>query len=211
MTRFRTTSRLLVAALALLLLLPLTATAAAQSARNMIEDRSKVMLTALVERREEFRAHPETMNAFIRGELAATFDNEYSARLVLGRHGRELPSAKVIAFADALSENLMRRYGKAMLEFDPDLEVRVLQETSLRGGKIVRVSSEIQRSTGSPVPVDYMLRPVDGGWKVFDVIVEGVSYVQTYRAQFEEVLRTQTLDQVIEGLKQEVPNGSVGG
>ena len=42
---------------------------------------------------------------------------------------------------------------------------------------------------------------VDGGWKVFDVIVEGVSYVQTYRAQFEELLRTQTLDQVIAGLK----------
>lgn len=193
--------RTILALLALALLAPLSALAAAQSAREMIADRSKVMLTALVQRREEFRAHPDKMNAFIRAELAATFDNEYSARLVLGRHGRELSSEKVVAFADALSENLMRRYGKAMLEFDPDLDVRVLQETPLRGGKIVRVASEIQRSTGSPVPVDYMLRPVDGGWKVFDVIVEGVSYVQTYRAQFEEVLRTQSLDEVIDDLK----------
>ena len=166
-----TATLFVVFALVVTLLAPLSAFAAAQSAREMIADRSKVMLTALVERREEFRAHPDKMNAFIRAELAATFDNEYSARLVLGRHGRELSSEKVVAFADALSENLMRRYGKAMLEFDPDLDVRVLQETPLRGGKIVRVASEIQRSTGSPVPVDYMLRPVDGGWKVFDVIV----------------------------------------
>ena len=46
-----------------------------------------------------------------------------------------------------------------------------------------------------------MLEKGEQGWKVFDVIVEGVSYVQTYRAQFEELLRTQTLDQVIAGLK----------
>ena len=60
--------------------------------------------------------------------------------------------------------------------------------------------SSIAKS-GSPVPVDYMLRDVGGEWKVFDVLVEGVSYVQTYRTQFEEQLRSKTLDQVINGLE----------
>ena len=174
---------------------------AATTARALIEERSKVVLTALVERRDEFRRDPATMEAFVREELGKSFDNEYSARLVLGRHGRGIESAKVVEFADALTLGLMRRYGKAMLDFEPSMDVRILGETPLAGGKMVRVSSEILRATGSPVPVDYMLRPVGDSFKVFDVIVEGVSYVQTYRAQFEELLRTKTLDQVIAGLK----------
>lgn len=173
---------------------------AADSARGLIEERSRVVLTALVDRRDEFRREPATMEAFVREELGKSFDSEYSARLVLGRHGRGVEAAKVVEFSDALTLGLMRRYGKAMLDFEPSTDVRILGETPLQGGKMVRVSSEILRATGSPVPVDYMLRPVDGGWRVFDVIVEGVSYVQTYRAQFEELLRTKTLDQVIAGL-----------
>lgn len=185
----------------LLLALGALSAHATGSASDLIKERSQVVLKALVERRDEFRRDPATMQAFVREELGKSFDNEYSARLVLGRHGRGVDAAKVVEFADALTQGLMRRYGKAMLDFEPSMDVRVNGETALAGGKMVRVSSEILRATGSPVPVDYMLRPVDGGWKVFDVIVEGVSYVQTYRAQFEELLRTQTLDQVIAGLK----------
>lgn len=190
---FRTTVFLLLALAAL-------SAHAATSARAVIEERSRTVLTALVERRDEFKRDPQAMEAFVREELGKSFDNEYSARLVLGRHGRGVESAKVVEFADALTLGLMRRYGKAMLDFEPSMDVRVNGEAPLKGG-LVRVSSEILRATGSPVPVDYMLRQVGGEWKVFDVIVEGVSYVQTYRSQFEELLRTQTLDQVIAGLK----------
>ena len=64
----------------------------------------------------------------------------------------------------------------------------------LRDGKIVRVSSEILRRSGPPVPVDYLFRETPDGWLAFDVIVEGVSYVQTYRSQFDELLRTESVD-----------------
>jgi phospholipid transport system substrate-binding protein len=87
-----------------------------------------------------------------------------------------------------------------MLDADPSLDVRVAGETELRGGQIVRVASEIHRRGGAPVKVDYLFRPAGDQWLVFDVIVEGVSYVQTFRTQFDERLRRQSLDEVIEGL-----------
>lgn len=177
------------------------AAAAAERPRDLVLSQAERVLAALVERRDEFRANPATLEAFVLGELRGSFDQQYSARLVLGRHGRGVPDAKVHAFADALTTNLMRRYGKAMLEFDANVKVRVLSETPMREGKLMRVATQIDRAAGSPVPVDYMLRDVGGEWKVFDVIVEGVSYVQTYRSQFEEQLRNQTLDQVIAGLR----------
>jgi phospholipid transport system substrate-binding protein len=129
-------------------------------------------------------------------------DREYSARLVLARHARGATPEQIEAFASALTDNLLRRYGTALLDFDPDVDVRVKSETPLRDGKLVRVASEVLRKGGAPVPVDYLFRAVgDDDWKVFDVIVEGVSYVQTYRTQFDEQLRSQNLDQVTAKLR----------
>jgi len=177
------------------------AQAAAQPG-EIVKATTERVLGTLVEQREAFKADPARLNAFIKSELDVVMDREYSARLVLARHSRGVEPARLTAFADALADNLLRRYGKALLDFDPNVEVRVKAETPLQGGKIVRVASEIVRRGGSPVPVDYLFAQDKAGeWKVFDVMVEGVSYVQTYRTQFEEQLRGQTLDQVTAKLR----------
>jgi phospholipid transport system substrate-binding protein len=178
------------------------ATAATATPGEIVKSRTQAVLNTLVEQRAAFQADPGKLNAFVKSELDAVMDREYSARLVLARHAREASPAQITAFADALTDNLMRRYGTALLDFDPDVDVRVKSETPLRDGKLVRVSSEILRKGGAPVPVDYLFRATaDGDWKVFDVIVEGVSYVQTYRTQFDEQLRGQSLDQVTAKLR----------
>ena len=65
----------------------------------------------------------------------------------------------------------------------------------------MRVSSELLRSGGEPIPVDYLMRQSGGTWKVFDVMVEGVSYVQTYRSQFDAPLRQKSIAQVAADLR----------
>lgn len=186
----------------LMLLLLAAAGLAAASTRPsaIVQERTQVVLKRLVEQRAAFSADRTKLNAFVETELDALFDREYSARLVLGRHSRNADPAKVSAFADALVKSLLNKYGAAMLDADPSMDIRVTGETELRGGQIVRVASEIHRRGGAPVKVDYLFREVSGQWLVFDVIVEGVSYVQTFRTQFDERLRRQSLDQVIEGL-----------
>jgi phospholipid transport system substrate-binding protein len=185
-----------------LLALAIVTPALAATPGEIVKARTQAVLTTLVEQREAFRADPAKLNAFVDGELRQVMDREYSARLVLARHARTATPEQLTAFAEALTDNLLRRYGTALLDFDPDVDVRVKSETPLKGGQVVRVSSEVLRKGGAPVPVDYMFRAVaDGDWKVFDVIVEGVSYVQTYRTQFDEQLRGQTLDQVTSKLR----------
>jgi phospholipid transport system substrate-binding protein len=195
MNLFRTSS------LALLLITAATAaTAASARPAAIVEERTRNVLTQLVEQREAFSADRGKLEQFVETELNALFDREYSARLVLGRHSRGADPAKVSAFADALVKSLLKKYGAALLEADPTIEIRVNGESELRGGQIVRVGSEVHRRGGAPVKIDYLFRPVGDNWLVFDVIVEGVSYVQTFRTQFDERLRRQNLDQVIEGL-----------
>ena len=178
------------------------ATAAADSPSALVRAQSDRILKTLVQRREEFRADPSALHVYVDSALRDLFDREYSARLVLAQHSRGATADAVRRFADALTENLMRRYGDALLEVDPKINVRVKGETPLRGGAIVRVATEIERQGGAPVPVDYLFRDTEHGWKVFDVIVEGVSYVQTYRTQFGEQLRSRSLAQVTEELEQ---------
>ncbi|SDD69028.1 MlaC/ttg2D family ABC transporter substrate-binding protein [Aquimonas voraii] len=183
-----------------LLLCASVAVAANVRPAAIVEERTESVLKTLVEQRAEFSADRGKLDRFVETELDALFDREYSARLVLGRHSRGADPAKVSAFADALVKSLLKKYGAALLDADPSLDIKVAGETELRGGQIVRVASEIHRRGGAPVKVDYLFRPAGDAWLVFDVIVEGVSYVQTFRTQFDERLRRQSLDQVIEGL-----------
>jgi phospholipid transport system substrate-binding protein len=177
------------------------AEATAQTPGQMVLDNSQRVIRTLSARRAEFQANPEALHSFIRGEFTQMFDRVYSARLVLGRNGRGASDAEVRAFADALAENLMKRYGNSLLEVDPGLNVKLVSDTALRNGTIVKVMSLIDRRNGAPVPVDYLMHLNAGQWQVFDVIVEGVSFVQTFRTQFDDDLRSKTLAQLTDDLR----------
>ena len=163
---------------------------------QMVLTNATRIVNTLETRREEFKKNPAALNSFVSGEFNAMFDRNYAGRLVLGRHGRGASDADVKLFADALADNLMSRYGSSLLGFDSHLKVRVKSETPLRGGAIVKVASEFLRSGGEPIPVDYLMRKNGSNWKVFDVMVEGVSFVQTFRSQFDAPLSRKTIAQV---------------
>jgi phospholipid transport system substrate-binding protein len=171
------------------------------SPSKLVLDNSTRVLRTLEARRAEFTDDRAALDAFIRSEFEQMFDEDYAARLVLGRHGRGAADAEVALFADALSDSLMSRYGASLLSFEGGLKTRVKSETPLRGGAIMRVSSEFIRANGETVPVDYLMRKSGGQWKVFDVLVEGVSFVQTFRTQFDGPLGSKSIAQVAADLK----------
>lgn len=177
------------------------ATSQAVSPSQIVLANSSRVLSTLEARRAEFSSNPAALETFVAGEFNKMFDREYAGRLVLGRHGRGASDADVGLFSDALSDNLMRRYGASLLEFNTELKVRIKSETPLRGGSIVKVSTEMLRQGGEPIPVDYLMRKVGNDWKAFDVMVEGVSFVQTFRNQFDTPLTQKSIAQVANELK----------
>ncbi|MGI8561010.1 MAG: MlaC/ttg2D family ABC transporter substrate-binding protein [Luteimonas sp.] len=166
------------------------------SPSQLVLANSTRVLSTLEARRPEFTRNRAALAKFVAGEFDQMFDRDYAGRLVLGRHGRGASDADVKLFADALADNLMQRYGSSLLDFNTELKVRIKAETPLRGGSIVRVSSEMLRQGGEPIPVDYLMRKVGSDWKVFDVLVEGVSFVQTFRSQFDGPLAQKSIAQV---------------
>lgn len=168
---------------------------------KLVLDNSTRVLATLEKRRAEFTKNRGALRAFINSEFNQMFDRDYAARLVLGRHGRGANDADVKLFADALADNLMSRYGSSLLDFNTQLRVRIKSETALPGNRGVRVSSELLRAGGEPIPVDYMMRKVGSQWQVFDVMVEGVSFVQTFRNQFDSPLAQRGIRAVATELK----------
>ena len=163
---------------------------------QLVLDNSQRILATLEKRRAEFTKNRGALEQFVSSEFTTMFDRDYAARQVLGRHGRGAADADVKLFADALADSLMRRYGSSLLDFNTKLRVRVKSETALPRGLGVKVSSEMLRQGGEPIPVDYLMHQSGGTWKVFDVMVEGVSFVQTFRQQFDNELTTKSIRQV---------------
>ena len=190
-------------ALALAQAQPAPAAAAAMqgSPSQLVLDNTQRVLKTIEARRAEFTRDRAALQAFVGGEFNTMFDRDYAARQVLGRHGRGASDADVKAFGDALADNLMRRYGSSLLDFNTRLQVRIKSETARPRGLGVKVSSELIRQGGEPIPVDYLLRRAGNGWRVFDVMVEGVSFVQTFRNQFDSPLAQRGIRAVATELK----------
>jgi len=173
---------------------------AGTAASKQVLDTGTRILDTLQQRRAEFQKSPAALKSFIDTELGASLDREYAARLVLGPHGRGASDADVKLFADAMTDNLFKRYGDTLVNIEGKPRIRLKSETPLPGNRGVKVSTELLRDGGNPIPIDYLVRD-NGGWKVFDVIVEGVSYVQTFRSQFDAPLRQKSIAQVAADLR----------
>jgi len=179
---------------------PATVTGPA-TASQTVEQGTQRILGTLNTRRTEFAQDREALRAFVATEFDTLFDRNYSARMVLGRHARGADEADIALFADALTDGLLQRYGTLLLDFNTQLNTRIKSESELPRGIGVRVASEIIRPGEAPIALDYLLRQNDGQWKVFDVIIEGVSMVQTFRQQFDSQLQRKSIREVAAELR----------
>jgi len=187
----------------------LLASASVQANDN---DPSKIIQTTagrvmdmLNAQREYYIEHPEELNHVVEHEVLPIFDLIYAARLILGRHGRGASQRQLQDFADAMSQLLIRRYADGVLQFQSKNQLEVLPLVGKNTARLTRVRTRVRLENGSKAPVDYAFRRTDGGWKVFDVTVEGISYITTYRNQIGPQVQQDGIDGVIEKLR----NGNI--
>src|SRR5258707_1256900 len=146
----------------------------------------------------------------VRVQLLQNFDTEYSARLVLGQSWRTATPEQRKRFVDAFYHSLLRNYGAALVDFTGDRFI-VLPYKGDPGDTTATVRTEVKRSTGDKVPVNFSLRKTPEGWKAWDVVIEGISYVKSFRTDFASEIQQKGLDDVITRLEKEGrvgPNGA---
>ena len=102
-------------------------------------------------------------------------------------------------------ELLQGVYADRLLAYS-DQKVLFEKETMLKKGR-AEVQSYLQTSDGKKIPLFYRLTNKSGSWKVYDVIIEGVSMVKNYRTQFRDILAKDSPDKLIEILRDKVNKG----
>jgi phospholipid transport system substrate-binding protein len=177
--------------------------------QELVENSAKRMLQELDANRATYTQDPAKLDALVANVLLPNFDTEYSARLVLGQTWRTATPDQRKRFVDAFYHSLLRNYGAALVNFTADRFV-ILPYKGDPNDTMATVRTEVKRSSGEKVPVNFSLRKTDGVWKAWDVVIEGISYVKSFRTDFGAEIQAKGLDEVINRLETQGKLGPSG-
>lgn len=195
LTRVRQVSALFVA-----LLVTSTTLADLGSPDAVIEGAVNELSQKLDGRREELEADRQQLYELINEILLPRFDRKLAAQLVLAKHWRTANDEQRQRFIDAFYESLLQKYADGVLEFDQD-RIEVVPFRGDTSAKRTLVKTNVTLNDGTKVPVHYDLVNREDHWLIFNVKIEGVSYVSNYRKELDAQIRSSSLEAVIVDLE----------
>ena len=167
--------------------------------QRLIEETADSLLTILRAERGALRADPARLQSLVRRYLLPHVDLPRLSALAVGRAWRTATPDQRIRFVAEFERLLVRTYATGLLELET-LEIRYPPQRIAPGAEEVVVKTEILRPGALPVPVDYRMYRAGGRWRVYDVVIEGVSFASTYRTSFEQEIRQAGIDGLINRL-----------
>ena len=150
-----------------------------------------------------FKAKPEEERIAILGkEIETVFDFKELSRRTLGKQWKKMSAEQQKEFVQLFRQLLQGVYADRLLAYS-DQKIIFDKETMLKKGR-AEVQSYLQTSDGKKIPLFYRLTDKSGSWRVYDVIIEGVSMVKNYRTQFRQILSKDSPEKLLEILRDKV-------
>jgi phospholipid transport system substrate-binding protein len=190
------------AAFVAMLLLASTAIADLGPPDAVIEGAVTELSEKLSGRKDELAENRDELYALINDVLLPRFDRKLAAQLVLAKHWRTASDEERERFINAFYNSLLRKYADGILEFDED-RIDVIEFRGDTSAKRALVKTNVTMDDGTEVPVHYDLVNRGDHWLIFNVKVEGVSYVSNYRTELDAEIRQSSLQSVIDRLESE--------
>ena len=129
------------------------------------------------------------------------FDFERMTRLAVGRNWAQATDAQKQALIKDFRTLLVRTYSTSLSQYrNQTIEVKPSRVGPQDKDAVVRTA--VIQQGGPPIPIDYSMEKADGGWKVFDVVIDGASLVTTYRGTFNDQVQRGGIDGLIKALQE---------
>ena len=146
---------------------------------------------------------PEYIKTLIEEELIPYFDYKYAAYSVLGPNLKSTTSVQRKQFVEAFYEYTINAYGQILLNYNQQT-LTIQGNKNFKGKKIISIPVRMQENTGQVTQLNFKLRKNSktGEWKVFDIIAEGISMLDTKRSEFSSLFKQKGIDELIKLLKQ---------
>src|SRR3982750_1312448 len=137
-------------------------------------------------------------------------DFQHATRLAVGRAWREATPEQKQKLVAEFKSMLVRTYSNGIGAYQGQT-LKVLPSRGKQEPEDTTVRTQFMRPGGQPLPIDFAMRKTQQGWKVYDITVEGVSLVLTYRSEFDAVVKQEGIDGLIKRLAQKNSPAAVGG
>ena len=166
----------------------------------LVRDTTERMLDKLEKERIELEAQPGTIYRLIDDIVVPHFDFSRIARFALGRYWPRASEAQKHAFTEEFKILLVRTYAKALLNYSGQkityLPLRLQPESA-----DAQVETLVREEGGPSIPINYRLYRNGTDWKVYDIVIDGVSLVSNYRTSFASQIRQIRIEGLIDLLR----------
>lgn len=143
--------------------------------------------------------NPKKLHALVEEKILPHFDFSRMTRLAVGRNWAQASDAQKEALTREFQTLLVRTYSTSISQYrNQTIDVKPAKIAS--GDKDTVVKTVVNQPGGQPIPIDYAMERTDKGWKVYDVMVDGVSLVTTYRGSFNEQVQKGGVDGLVKTL-----------
>lgn len=176
--------------------------AIAESPNDVVVEALNLLDQVIKTRKEELANDKQALYAVIDDILLPRFDRKLAAQLVLARHWRTASDGQKTRFTEAFYTTLVHRYADGVLEFNLE-NMEILPYRGDESKKRTVVKTKVELDDGTEVPVNYGIIKRPQGWQLYDVVIEGISYIRNFRAELNSEINATGLDAVIERLEGE--------
>jgi phospholipid transport system substrate-binding protein len=172
--------------------------AADQGPRMVVEQAANEVLAILKKDGDKIRNNHDEIVNLANDLILPLFDFDKMSYFVLGTSWTQATAQQKQDFQREFKRLLIATYTKAISEFSDDREI-IYKDTvvSPKNPSIAMVPSEIRQKGGEPIQVAYRMFQTESQWRIYDVVIDGVSLVTNYRANFAGQVRSNGLDGLI--------------
>jgi len=170
-----------------------------QTPEQIVEQTSSELLKVINEQSERIKNEEGYVNQVINELILPVIDLQSMGKLILGKHWKTASDAQREQFIAQFKSMLIRTYAKSVADYG-HAKVKVFPPQGEQKGKRHRVKSHLDIGNGTPLQVDYVFRRKDDSWKVFDLVVDGLSLIKNFRTSFSQEISETSLDSLIERL-----------
>lgn len=129
-------------------------------------------------------------------------DLKWVSKFVLGRHRRSISKEQLSDFTDLYSEFIVKSYSNAIKEFK-NQKIEVKKQKKINSTDFA-VKTLLKAADADPIRIEYMIRAEDGSFKVFDVVTEGVSLINSHQAEFSSTISNENFEELMNDLRSKI-------
>lgn len=184
------------------------ATVNSNEPQQIIQTMSQQFENELITHQEEIRVNPAITDGLITKHLISNVNFLLMSRYVLGKNWKKTTTQQQDEFVQLFKALLIRFYSKAFIEYLKNNQIEkgmitFLPFRSKAESKYAKVKTEIKVNSGTPkIQVSYSLyHGKTKGWKIYDINVEGISLVNSYRSSFNQIIKKESMAGLITHLQ----------